>query len=923
MIRRVNVTFAEAFLPRVAEEVLARAEGGTGKVLACERVVVVVPGQRAARRVLELLSERAHKEGRLLIPPRVCTPHQFCVLISSFCGVTQIASEVEELAAWMHAIEGNRELASHIIQRDESEVQWSENTVFGMAQAFRAAYNAVTGENLTCAEVVAQCEGHDVAQARWRGLDTLAQAMREVLAKHGLRTFYAGLDEVLRILARDPTAVRRAVSAIIVAGVVDPFAYFTRCLQALGSAVIAMSFGPEDAGWFDDTGGLRWREELVFGLLDDVVESIVCTDAAADQAHTVVEWLRGVAGGYALTDVVIGVPDPDVSRALRAALALEGVTTHDAVGTPFLESSLGVLLTALVEFLEEPMWSAGLRLVRHPVMEAFVRRGGGGRELTAAEFAQMVEVVEQYLTEHLVPFVTPERPRDADTRVEEAVTRLTRVLGDMLAQFTGMRGLAEWVTHLNECLAAWYGDTEVEETDEDEALRIWGELSSQVETARVQAPGQLSAPSALRLLLAMARGLTLAPPRTGPAVDLVGWLELALDDAPVMAVTGMNEGIVSESVVTDAFLPDSLRERLGLPCNRRRWIRDRYLLRVIVRSGKRFLLTTGRAANTGDPLRISRVLCDLSPAILAELLLRFYGKSTAAQALTPQRTWAPAAAPLSLAPPSDKNLSLPVAWLYATEFAVYLACPYKFYLRRTVGEPTAPPTTELSSVQFGMLLHEVLASFGRHGPHHSTNASEIAAWLHTELTRLAQRQFGHTHTLALEVQLAACRQRLTAFAARQAAHAAEGWQLLAAETQQGLDATLDGMPIRVRVDRIDRHEQDGVIAILDYKTGEVIKPDKKACVGGDWVDLQLPLYWHAATCGDRFSGAVVRVGYFFLPSSSAQTRVEFASWAREDYESALACAREVIAKVRAQVFARTDDHRHCARCPYSDLCQRK
>jgi len=55
-MKRIEVTFAEGFLPRVAREVVGLVAAGGGKVLNASAVVVIVPGRRAARRVVELLA---------------------------------------------------------------------------------------------------------------------------------------------------------------------------------------------------------------------------------------------------------------------------------------------------------------------------------------------------------------------------------------------------------------------------------------------------------------------------------------------------------------------------------------------------------------------------------------------------------------------------------------------------------------------------------------------------------------------------------------------------------------------------------------------------------------------------------------------------------------------------------------------------
>lgn len=63
------------------------------------------------------------------------------------------------------------------------------------------------------------------------------------------------------------------------------------------------------------------------------------------------------------------------------------------------------------------------------------------------------------------------------------------------------------------------------------------------------------------------------PEPTSDAVELLGWLELPLDDTQAAIVTSFNEGFVPTSLNSDLFLPNGLRRRLGLNDNARRYAR--------------------------------------------------------------------------------------------------------------------------------------------------------------------------------------------------------------------------------------------------------------------------------------------------------------------------------------------------------------
>jgi ATP-dependent helicase/nuclease subunit B len=97
------------------------------------------------------------------------------------------------------------------------------------------------------------------------------------------------------------------------------------------------------------------------------------------------------------------------------------------------------------------------------------------------------------------------------------------------------------------------------------------------------------------------------------------------------------------------------------------------------------------------------------------------------------------------------------------------------------------------------------------------------------------------------------------------------------------------------------NERTGSWRLLDYKSGDTAKlPDKIHRDKGEWVDLQLPLYWHLTQQrrGDDFAG----VGYVLMTKDHSSIGVELAPWNREEMEEAVAIAREVVRRIRRGEF---------------------
>ena len=76
-------------------------------------------------------------------------------------------------------------------------------------------------------------------------------------------------------------------------------------------------------------------------------------------------------------------------------------------------------------------------------------------------------------------------------------------------------------------------------------------------------------------------------------------VDLALDDAPVLVVTGMNDENVPTSEIGHQFLPNELCKKLEILDNDRRFARDCYSLLVITSVREHYHLIAGRRDDQG------------------------------------------------------------------------------------------------------------------------------------------------------------------------------------------------------------------------------------------------------------------------------------------------------------------------------------
>jgi RecB family exonuclease len=420
----------------------------------------------------------------------------------------------------------------------------------------------------------------------------------------------------------------------------------------------------------------------------------------------------------------------------------------------------------------------------------------------------------------------------------------------------------------------------------------------------------------------------------------LGWLELAMDDTPVLLLTGFNEGFVPESSSSDVFLPNSLRMKLGLRDNRRRYARDAYALSAMLHSRQRIVFIAGRTDASGNPLTPSRLWFAADPKSLPARVQQFYGTEAAeddnADSHLPQNAEAAAGASDPMDGPAANRLSgftvpRPVrvppapAEISVTAFRDYLACPYRYFLRRELKlRPIDDRTLELEAPAFGSLIHDVLNQFGDSPYTEATTVEPIEDFLLKAARQLAFKKYGRTHSATVAVQLQMVENRLSAFAEWQAQSAAEGWRIKHTEESLKFQDFRDVQGRRVvlsgRVDRIDHNKFTNSWRVLDYKTSEKAdKPEVTHFKKGEWVDLQLPLYRLLVRCLEIEEP--VQLGYVHLPGDLSKVGVSIANWSDAELQSAEEAAGRIAADILDLKIDRVEPGQENRATEFARVCQ--
>jgi ATP-dependent helicase/nuclease subunit B len=916
-MKRIFMDWEGAPLPKAAEW-LVESFGSD-----LREVVVALPGARSGRILEELL---AHKVGARLAPPKVVTAGVLSDELLEVEGTA--ASRLVRTLAWERGLMGlpKSELA-RIVPRSPAandRAGWAS-----LAEEVRGLFGEVAAEGLDFAAVAASpiLEGLEGEILRWRALGDAQNRMSQLLTEAGLHDPHLG-----RLAAIEAGHVSQPRHVVLI-GVVEMNELLRRSLKLCASEATALVFAPETEHEGFDAFGCLFAEHWAARETSLTLETWQVVERPVDQAHMAARILADWGTEVRAEEVTIGLADASVSPYLKSRLAEAGLRARDAAGTPMARTAPVRLLGAVAAFLRSKSFSSFAALLRHHDFERAL--------LAEAPGCEPVDVLDDYHGQHL-PWRadgdwTAEGGNARDQALRARMDTLWRAAHEVLGHLVSPRSAStsEQLVEMRDLLRRVYGTRELDATRPSERVLIAGlRCLSEGLTELTAVPPSLASQGAtadtidllLRIVSTKNNDVPPAGARPGEAtIEMMGWLELPLDNAPALIVTGFEDGKLPESVRGDAYLPNRLRQDLGLLDNSQRLARDLYATEFLLHSRERVAFISGRRSLDGDPQVPSRVVFHCAEDQIAPRVRRFLSSQPARTGRVD--TSAPAARTL----PRRSTPHAPTA-LSVSSFKAYLEAPYAYYLRHVLKLVTLDDRArELDGAAFGNLAHGVLQRFGQNARvRDQRDPAKIASFLLATLEELGQELFGRHPLPAVQLQLHQLELRLKHFAQLQAKQRDAGWCIHAAEwgpEAGSVEMLVDGQPIRIkgRIDRIDRHENTGAWAIWDYKTGDTVQRPLGAHrrADGSWRDLQLPLYCLLASelLGDA---QPAKLGYIALGADEAGRGF----WSVEDWrkpkdefpdpedalQSAYAAAHAVVRGIRAGEFFAAEGWR-----PYGEI----
>ncbi len=898
------------FLGVVARELLQeyQARNTSQDRVDLRDIALVLPGRRALRRLTTHLVLEAERRKIVLFPPKMLTVGALPELLLSPPADSEKAPPLARMVSWIAALQQlPPDLQKALLPfppASQSVIDWVST-----AQELDQLHLDLAAAGLSMSDAALRL-GRMVSidERRWQALSQAQREYHSTLKKAGLfdldlnllRLFSADPEQADNTYSEDLNFAASGPSTICLISTIDLPLQLKKLLSLSRKSIVTMIHAPEEhRDGFDDFGCLNseYWGEFALNIREEELHFVYRSE---DQISLIAEIITRTKGaGFSSEEITVGVSESPLIPLLESELSEKNLRVHTAEGVPVVGTSPFELLRRLFAFVRSRSVRDLGTLLRHPDFAAwFVSQYPEDNRfrLDGSEFASLLD---NYQSQHLQHIVYDEMPGTPSEK--NLITSLVAVLDQLLQRVTlcaSWRDFAEMISSfLLEVYVLFTNRREKVSQKQivDACAAIRDELDQLAMLAQL---GSLtfSATEAFSLLEEGLKTRDVPKPPNGDAIEVLGWLELLLDDGAVVIVSGLNEEYLPGNVDINPFLPDSMREHLGLPDNAHRYARDLYILAALRESRDLCCLISAQRALTGEPLTLSRLALAGEERSVASRLDLFYSRRAYSAVVESESD----DGVNFLMPPPPNTKGVVITNLSVTAFRSYLRCPYRFYLQYVLKlRSESDQLYEMEPNLFGNLLHEVLNRFGRTKEACLTEPERIAGVLDKLLNQVVAEQFGCLCLPAVRLQIEQARERLNLFARWQADWVKEGWVIEQTERSFGRDNLFfenergDNIGVSGRIDRIDRNRATGELAVFDYKSGDKpLPPDKVHRKKGEWVDLQLPLYY--LMLEKEQPGINPCLGYINLSADVNATSLQWAKWSIEELQEAETVAKQVV-----------------------------
>lgn len=536
----------------------------------------------------------------------------------------------------------------------------------------------------------------------------------------------------------------------------------------------------------------------------------------AEEAQAIALLLREALEEPGRTAALV-TPDRGLARRVAAHLRRWEVAIDDSAGRPLAATAAGTLLAGIADAAIEGFAPVALlALLKHPL----VRRGKGridwlegvralDRMLRGPRPAAGLAGVDRLLAE--------DDPRTRQIRLEAGSwwREVRPLLAPLEARFLDRTaGLGGFLAAIRETAAALGGDAAWAGPDGREAARLLDAL----EIAASEGPAEV-APRDIAALLAEAMAeAAVRPPQGGhPRLSIYGLLEARLQQADLVVLGGLNEGVWPSLPSPDPWLAPAIRRSLGLPGLE---TRIGYAAHDFASAlGAPQVVVTRARRDARAPTIASRFWLRLEA--LTGGMRRDERTALLARRIDAATAYAPAGRPAPAPPAASRPRTIAV-----TEVDRLKADPYAFYARAILQlSPWDTVDAEPSWAWRGTQLHAVLEDWMKQD---GCAPDKLEPRIRAMLDDTA------THPLVRTLWAPRLGEAIRWVARQMTENIAGGRRPIEAEIAGRVEVA--GIMLRGKADRIDRLP-DGRLAIVDYKSGK--PPSANEVIAGYAMQLGL------------------------------------------------------------------------------------
>lgn len=589
-----------------------------------------------------------------------------------------------------------------------------------------------------------------------------------------------------------------------------------------------------------------WRDGVAD--IDQALAGLIRVDAPGprEEAGAIALMLRDVLEAPGRTGVLI-TPDRQLARRVAAELGRWGIEIDDSAGQPLPNTPLGAYLRLTAEMIGEALAPVALlATLKHPF-------AAGGRK--PADFRRMVRELETKV-------LRGPRPGPGTVGIAAAIGELTpeqrpeklaNWWASLAKRFEAFENMAESEHPLGALLEAHISLAEAlaESDDEPGADRLWrgeaGEAAAAFIEELQQAAETLGSIEAKAYPALFDQLMTseIVRPRYGrhPRLNIWGPLEARLQQADLVILGGLNEGVWPPETAVDPWMSRPMRASFGLPALERRIGLSAHDFAQAA-SAPSVVMTRAQKIE-GTPTVPSRWLLRMDALLQGRTVeagnwLHWYGALD-----RPDRSIA--IGPPTPCPPVEarpKRLSV-------TQIQTWMQDPYSLYVRHILKlEPLDPIDAAPGAADRGTYIHDALDWFLKAYP--KALPDDALA----QLMAMGEAAFGPA--LARPTVWAFWWPRfghIAAWFVKAEAERRMTISTLGTEIKASYELPGTGIPaftLRAKADRIDLLP-DGSLEIIDYKTG--IAPKERQLHAG--YAPQLPLEAVLAEAG-AFEGIIAK-----------------------------------------------------------------